>query len=68
MNQELYDALEALCLMWNQYCDGPFGHMCMSAGEHTEFVLNRYKLLINKGGYANDVNWEKLEEYRKSIK
>lgn len=67
MNQELFNALEALCFMWHQYCDGPYGHKHMSAGEHTEEVLNRYDLLISIDKNGRDVNWEKLEEHRRSI-
>jgi hypothetical protein len=67
MTQELYDALEALCMMWDQYCDTEWGHMCMSAGEAAEGVLDRYQLLIHKDGYEAVVDAAKLEEYRKSI-
>jgi hypothetical protein len=68
MTQELFDALEALCSMWEQYCGGgEWGHCCMSAGENCEEVLDRYKLLIPTKGYGNDVNYERLEELRKSI-
>lgn len=52
MSQEVYDLLSAFCSMWSQYCDGEWGHMCMSAGEETEEVLDRYKLLIPTKGYG----------------
>ena len=67
MTQELYDALEALCMMWEQYCGGEWGHMCMSAGEHTEEVLDKYGLLIHIQGYESKINDEKLLELRKQI-
>jgi len=67
MNKELFDALEALCMMWTQYCDTEWGHECMSAGEHAEEVLDRYGLLIHVGGYEAHVDDDKLEELRKSI-
>lgn len=63
MTKELYKALEALCMMWEQYCGDEWGHMCMSAGEHTEEVLDKYNLLINQKGYAADVDWVQLEKY-----
>ena len=50
MNEKLYDALEALCMMWEQYCGDECGHYCMSAGERTDEVLDRYNLLINRKG------------------
>ena len=67
MTREVYDLLSALCSMWSQYCDGDWGHMCMSAGEETEEVLDRYNLLIHKKGYEADVDWNKLSEFEKSI-
>ena len=63
MDKELYYALEALCGMWEQYCKGEWGHMCMSAGEHTEEVLDKYNLLINRKGYAADIDHIQLEKY-----
>ena len=63
MNKELYDALEALCSMWEQYCGGEWGHECMSAGEHAEEVLDKYNLLTNRKGYAADINYIQLEKY-----
>jgi hypothetical protein len=67
MRKDLFDALEALCMMWQQYCDDDWGHMCMIAGEYTEEVLLQYELIIPRKGtsYAYDVNWDKLETYRK---
>ena len=67
MNIKLIEALEALCMMWEQYCDGEWGHMCMSAGETCEMVLDEYGLLIPTGGYGNKVDWEKLNELKKNI-
>jgi len=67
MTQELFDALDALCSMWSQYCEGEAGHCCMTAGENCEDVLDRYNLLIPTKVYGNDVNYERLEELRKSI-
>ncbi|MES2620195.1 MAG: hypothetical protein V4615_05015 [Bacteroidota bacterium] len=67
MNKDLFEALEALCDMWSQYCDGPSGHCFMSAGEGAAYVLNKYKLLKNDKGTGGEVDCDKLEEYRKSI-
>lgn len=67
MTQELFNALEALCMMWDQYCDGEWGHMCMTAGENAEEVLDSYGLLIHTGGYAAHVDEAKLDFYRKSV-
>lgn len=61
---ELYEALEALCGMWGQYCSGPWGHSCMSAGEDCEDVLDKYGLLIHKGGYEAEVDYNRLEELK----
>lgn len=68
MNREIFDALEALCMMWEQYCDSDWGHEFMSAGEQTEEVLDKYKLLIPIGVLRSKVNWDLLEEYRAKIK
>lgn len=67
MDKELFSALEALCSMWAQYCPQPYGHMCMSAGEEAEEVLDKHGLLVKDGGYGGEVDWNKLEELRKSI-
>lgn len=67
MNKELFEVLESLCDMWNQYCGGEWGHSFMSAGEGAADVLDKYKLLKNDTGYGGEVDWDKLEEYRKSI-
>jgi hypothetical protein len=68
MTQELFDVLDALCSMWNQYCQPPGGHMCMSAGEATEEVLDRYDLLKDKDkSYGGEIDWNKLNELEKSI-
>ncbi|MFN9901129.1 MAG: hypothetical protein ACK55Z_20585 [bacterium] len=40
----------------------------MSAGENAEHVLSQYGLLISKGGYEREVNWDRLEELKKEIK
>lgn len=40
------EALESLCCMYNQYCNGPSGHDFMSAGENTLEVLEKHKLFI----------------------
>lgn len=66
MNKELFEALDALCDMWSQYCDGPSGHMFMSAGENAADVLDKYGLLMNDNGTGGEVNYDKLEELRKS--
>lgn len=67
MTQELYDALSALCDMWDQYCSGECGHMFMSAGENAEEILNKYDLLKNSHACGGDIDYDKLEELRKSI-
>lgn len=68
MNQELFEALEALCDMWSQYCGDEWGHSFMTAGENTQDVLDKYGLLTPSGnGIQCYINYEKLEEYRKSI-
>lgn len=46
--KHLFEALEALCKMWEQYCSGPTGHMFMSAGEDTAEILEKYQLLENR--------------------
>ena len=66
MNKELYEALEALCQMWHQYC--LTGHDCMLAGESTEEVLDKYDLLLKKANpYGGKIDWEKLDEIEKTI-
>ena len=67
MNEKLFEALDALCMMWEQYCGDEWGHMCMSAGENAEHVLTQYNLLIYKEGYQREVNWDKLEELKREI-
>lgn len=64
MTKELYESLEALCYMWEQYCGDEAGHCCMSAGECAEEVLDRYELLIHGRGYEARVNYEKLNHYQ----
>lgn len=65
MNKDLFKALEALCLMWSQYCDTDNGHMFMSAGEHTMEVLIKWGLLKNIEGPYAEVNEHRLEFLRK---
>jgi len=67
MTKELFEALEALCFMWEQYCGDEYGHMCMCAGENCQDVLDKYFLLKNDNGYGGKVDYDKLEEYRKII-
>ena len=67
MTKQLFEALEALAMMWNQYCDGESGHLCMSAGEQAEEVLSKYNLLINTHAYGGDIDWDKLDEYRSQV-
>lgn len=68
MTQELFESLEALCKMWNQYCPLPNGHVFMSAGENAEDVLCKYRLLKNDNGMGGEVDWEQLDKLEKSIK
>jgi hypothetical protein len=44
-NKDLFEALSALSSMWNQYCPPPRTHMCRSAGEEAEEVLQKWKLI-----------------------
>lgn len=67
MTKELFEALEALCGMWGQYCDGPSGHCFMTASEDAADVLDKYGLLINDNGTGGEVDYDKLEELRKTI-
>jgi len=67
MNRQLFDSLEALCLMWDQYCDGENGHYHMAAGEYTMKVLKFHRLLKNEEGPKAEVDWNKLELYRKWV-
>lgn len=67
MNKDLFEALEALCEMWNQYCDEPTGHMFMSAGENCQEVLSKHGLLKNETWIGGEIDWEKLEEIRLTI-
>ena len=45
-NRNLLEALSALSSMWNQYCPPPRTHMCMSAGEEAEEVLQKWHLML----------------------
>ena len=63
MNKELYEALQSLCGMWEQYCGGEWGHECMRAGEQAKKVLDNYHLLINEKGWAADIDHIQLEKY-----
>ena len=67
MNKQLFNSLEALCLIWDQYCDGENGHYHMSAGENAMKVLNFHRLLKNVEGPKAEVDWDKLEVYRKWV-
>ena len=67
MNRQLFDSLEALCLMWDQYCDGENGHYHMAAGENTMKVLKFHRLLKKDEGPKAEVDWDKLELYRKWV-
>lgn len=51
------ETLEALALMWNQYCSGNEGHMFMSAGESASTILGeRYGILTPvEGKQINDM-------------
>jgi len=68
MTKELYEALEALCMMWEQYCGGDWGHEFMSAGEHCADVLDKYDLLKNDKGTGGEVDWDKFKELETQIK
>lgn len=64
MNNDLYEALEALCDMWNQYCGGKWGHEFIGAGENCADVLDKYNLLKNDKGTGGEVDFEKLTELK----
>jgi len=64
MNKDLFPALEALCMMWEQYCGGEAGHVFMSAGEQCQEVLSNHGLLKNETACSGDIDWEKLENFR----
>lgn len=68
MTKELYEALEALCGMWSQYCGGEWGHSFMSAGENCADVLDKYDLLKNDKGTGGEIDWDKLKELESQIK
>jgi hypothetical protein len=67
MTKELFEALSALCGMWDQYCGSEWGHECMSAGEATQDVLDKYQLLKTDTGFGGKVDWERLSELEKEI-
>ena len=62
MTKELHQALSVLCGMWSQYCQMPWGHEFMGAGEATADILDKYELLKNDNGYGGEVYWERLHE------
>jgi hypothetical protein len=64
MTPELFEALEALCDMWNQYCGSKWGHEFMSAGENCADVLDKYKLLKYDKGTGGEVDWDRLNELK----
>ncbi len=43
MNKQLFDSLEALCMMWEQYCDGENGHF-WSTGKNVAFLQQKIVL------------------------
>lgn len=67
MTRELYEVLESLCEMWNQYCGGEWGHSFMSAGEGCMDVLEKWSLLKNTTACTGEVDWDKLQEYENQI-
>lgn len=67
MNKDLFEALEALCDMWNQYCSNGWGHCFMSAGEGCQEILSKYGLLKNETPVGGEIDWEKLEEIRLTL-
>ena len=56
MNRQLFNTLEALCMMWDQYCDGDNGHYHMAAGEHTMKVLKFHGLLKDIDGAKAEID------------
>ena len=67
MNRQLFNTLEALCMMWDQYCDGENGHYHMAAGERTMKVLQFHRLLKDIDEPKAEIDWERLEVYRKLV-
>jgi len=57
MQEERGEIIEALALMWNQYC-AEGGHQFMPAGEHAASVLKKYGLLHDFGDRGGEVNDE----------
>jgi hypothetical protein len=64
MTPELFEALEALCDMWNQYCGSKWGHEFIRAGENCADVLDKYKLIKNDNGTGGEVDWDRLNELK----
>lgn len=54
--------LSALADMYGQYCDGPYGHDFMGAGEGAIEILENYKLASEDKG-IDYVAVDKLDEY-----
>lgn len=67
MSKDLFDVLDALCGMWNQYCGDKWGHAFMSAGENALEVLDKHKLIKNETGCGGEIDWDRLEEYRQML-
>lgn len=57
MTEETKPILQALALMWNQYC-GKDGHKFMTAGEHAAEVLMKAGLL--KDEYS-EIDYEVID-------
>lgn len=66
MTKEFVAVLDALCDMYNQYCGQPAGHCFMSAGENADDVLSKYGLIKNDKGNGGEIDFEKLEELKRT--
>lgn len=60
LDKQTLRPLYALAMMYFQYCNKPFGHDFMSAGERAIDVLEDYGLASEETG----VDTEKLDELR----
>jgi hypothetical protein len=66
-SSNLQEALIALAHMWQQYCPGEEGHLCMGAGEACMDVLKKYNLLKNFNGWGADINFDELDKMEREF-
>jgi len=65
-SEELRKTIEALCMMYEQYCSGKFGHDFMGAGEAAIEILDKYGLTKDDFHIAD--NWEERLDRIQSLK